>query len=420
MKVAIVGNDLRSIVMAHIVRREGGQDVLVPGPDSFKSKLNYCKTNIGFEGQYKNWERMRLKRSIVDAVVSEQPDFVVCLHVESSDAGVVEVLRDAGRTFGKWSVFGVEKECSVLETSKSAGLQFASNAGLNIPATEVIEVAERKKWETEFSKREFRPIVLKADGLAGGRGTHIVKQRVEIPSALEALNGQRIICQEYIEGTEFAISLLCGAHECEFVDLNFEYKRALDGDQGPNTPGMGSLSYALSGHLKSRYPFGHLANALIEKKYSGPLDASFIMEPSGRIVFLEFTTRFGDPELCVQATMRPRLTAALWNIANGRRIELAKANYNWAGCLIARGPTNDVENTSTFSDASFEISDSENTEACFVTTGADYMACQEGLTSIAKFIPKNLKFRNDIGYDIESRFRNSVACLILHGLEITS
>lgn len=408
MKVAIVGNDLRSLALAHRVLKDGGTPVMIPGPQTFTARFPICTRPIASEPGLLPWQQMRLTAPIVEAVIADPPDMLVCLHIESSDAGLCDALRATARSRGGWPVFGVDQMCSQLETSKAFGLRFASEAGLTIPETRIIEANMRGEWEKELISASFNPMVLKADGLAGGRGTQMVFDPTELPAALAAIGQGRVVYQEVVQGTEVALSLLCNSGEIELLDINFEYKRAKEGDAGPNTPGMGSISHMPYRTFDATKLLPGLADGLDSLGYRGPLDVSFMIRPDGTPVFLEFTARFGDPELCVQAAMLPGLTRVLWNIARHQTGELGMAAQPWAGCIVARGTPWPVAIAEMKAHIVHRADWNGSTEACYVA-GAAYPAfCRRALRDIAESLPGDVAHRRDIGHDVDRRWQSAL------------
>jgi phosphoribosylamine--glycine ligase len=199
-------------------------------------------------------------------------------------AGVADVLRPAGI-----SVFGPSAAAAAIEGSKSFAKDVMAAAGVATAAT--LPIARP-------------PCVVKADGLAAGKGVHVCRTQDEVDVALRTLGalGGRVVVEELLEGPEISLFALCDGHEAVAFPPAQDYKRAFDGDEGPNTGGMGS--YAPVPGLSAVDVEGLVASVhrpvLAELQtrgtpFVGLLYAGLMLTEDGPRV-LEFNCRFGDPE----------------------------------------------------------------------------------------------------------------------------
>ena len=198
--------------------------------------------------------------------------------------GVADVLRHAGI-----SVFGPSAAAARIEGSKTFAKDVMAAAG--VPTAAALAVARV-------------PCVVKADGLAAGKGVFVCRTTVELDAALGAVSslGGSFVVEELLEGPEVSIFALCdGADALPLVPAQ-DFKRAFDGDEGPNTGGMGS--YAPVPGLGSREVEEVLETvhrpvlaelALRDAPFVGVLYAGLMLTDAGPRV-LEFNCRFGDPE----------------------------------------------------------------------------------------------------------------------------
>jgi phosphoribosylamine---glycine ligase len=210
-------------------------------------------------------------------------------------AGVADELRHLGV-----AVFGPSAAAARIEGSKSFAKDVMRSAG--VPTAETLSVARV-------------PCVIKADGLAAGKGVFICRDQQELDTALRAANalGDTIVIEELLEGEEISVFALCdGARALPLPSVQ-DFKRAADGDAGPNTGGMGSYS-PVAGHdddveelldLIHRPVLEELAARGIP--YVGVLFAGLMLTSDGPRV-LEFNCRFGDPET---QSLLPRLEGDL-------------------------------------------------------------------------------------------------------------
>jgi len=215
--------------------------------------------------------------------------------------GIVDVFEEAGLT-----IFGPSKGAALLEGSKV----FAKNLmkRCHVPTAE-FEVFSRLEDAIAYVKRCQRPLVVKADGLAQGKGVVIAHSSEEAAEALESLMeekvfgsaGEKVVVEELLQGVEASVFSLCNGTDAVILGSAMDYKRAFDGDQGPNTGGMGVLvltlclrakcSKHLGNHHKTSFARAHGGRRfLLGVLYAG------IMLTEDRPKVLEFNVRFGDPE----------------------------------------------------------------------------------------------------------------------------
>lgn len=398
MKIAIVGNDLRAAALANALAREGCQVTIVPGSPELMPLRRGVRLHPLPPEEGPAWWQMRRRDDLVAAVRRIAPDLVIALHVESSDAEVVDALRAMGRRHGlSWGVVGVDRHGSTLETSKCEGLHIARAAGLSTPSTKVLTVADRSKVTNNPETVAF-PCVVKADGLAGGRGTVIAKSQTEYLDALRSLPPGDLIVQEYVLGHEIALSLWIVGGKIDVLNLNFEYKRELDGDRGGNTPGMGTVATRAIPPEAARILLADLPSALAQMHYAGPLDLSFIVRPEGEPVFLEFTARFGDPELMSELLLLDEVTAMFEGAARGVAAVTPRIDATWTSGVVARGDASHVT-----------LSDTADRSLLAMTSGKDWTVCASANgTDVRSTITRTyallsgtegLRFRRDIGHD---------------------
>jgi phosphoribosylamine---glycine ligase len=198
--------------------------------------------------------------------------------------GVADVLRPAGV-----AVFGPSAAAAAIEGSKSFAKEVMAAAG--VPTARQLSVART-------------PCVVKADGLAAGKGVHICTTRAELDAALRAVTalGGSFVVEELLEGPEVSVLAICDGHDALPLVPAQDYKRAFDGDAGPNTGGMGSYAPvpgfddAVVAEVLDTVHRPVLAElARRGAPFVGLLFAGLMLSPDGPRV-LEFNCRFGDPE----------------------------------------------------------------------------------------------------------------------------
>ena len=227
---------------------------------------------------------------------------------------IVDLFEGAGLR-----VFGPRKAAARLESSKIFAKEMMRKC--HIP-TALAGSFERSDRAVAFCERLQAPIVIKADGLALGKGVVIADDCGQASAAIEAMMnqgefgeaGRRIVVEEFLRGTECSVHALVGGRTYQMLATARDHKRAHDGDKGPNTGGMGAISPADNWSAAAQATFDRdvmkpliqgLARSGIE--FSGLLFPGLMMTSDGLRV-LEFNCRFGDPE--TQAIL-PRLKTDL-------------------------------------------------------------------------------------------------------------
>lgn len=200
-------------------------------------------------------------------------------------AGVVDQFRARGM-----AIVGPTAENAALEGSKIHSKRFMERLGIPTARFQTVETAAQVP-------RGFRyPVVLKTDGLAAGKGVVIAQNRAEVDAALASLPFPMVI-EEFLEGEEVSFIVLCDGKQAVPLEPSQDHKRVFDGDQGPNTGGMGAYS---DSRILGEADRGRILDTIIEPVvratgYTGFLYAGLMMTANGPSV-LEFNVRLGDPE----------------------------------------------------------------------------------------------------------------------------
>jgi phosphoribosylamine---glycine ligase len=251
-------------------------------------------------------------RGLVDAATAEGCDLVVVGPEAPLVAGLVDALEAAGVP-----AFGPGAEAARLEGSKVHAKALMAEAGVPTAAHSVLR--DRDQAVDRLAGGSY-PVVLKADGLAAGKGVIICASDAEALEAIDVFYVERrfgeteVVLEEFLEGEELSLLALCDGENVLPLAPAQDYKRIFDGDRGPNTGGMGSYS-PVPGFDAARV--AEIADAvhrpivgLLASRgtpYHGVLYAGLMITADGPRV-LEFNCRFGDPE--TQAVL-PRLRSDL-------------------------------------------------------------------------------------------------------------
>jgi phosphoribosylamine--glycine ligase len=203
-------------------------------------------------------------------------------------AGIVDEFRARGRR-----IVGPNREMARLEGSKIFAKNFMMQS--KIPTATFVTVENPMEARKALDRFGF-PVVLKADGLAGGKGVIIAQDRSEAEAALATLTG-RLVIEEFLQGREVSFIALCDGKDVVPLAATQDHKRVFDGDQGPNTGGMGAYcDAAILTDAQTREVMDRVIHPTVEATgFTGFLYAGLMITNSGPKV-LEFNVRLGDPE----------------------------------------------------------------------------------------------------------------------------
>lgn len=218
-------------------------------------------------------------------------------------AGIVDDFRAAGLR-----IFGPTKAAAQLESSKDFAKRFMSRH--NIP-TAFFETFSSITDARAYVEKHGAPIVIKADGLAAGKGVVVAMNKDEAFAAIDMMladnklgdAGARVVIEEYLEGEEASFIVMVDGKHVLPMATSQDHKRLLDGDMGPNTGGMGAYSPApvVTPEIHAR-ALREVINPVVRGMamegitYTGFLYAGLMISPDGSIKVLEFNCRMGDPE----------------------------------------------------------------------------------------------------------------------------
>ena len=232
-------------------------------------------------------------------------------------AGVADACRQAGIP-----VFGPSAAAAMLEGSKGFTKDLCAAEG--IPTARFVRLADTAS-AIEALDGFGLPVVIKADGLAAGKGVTVALTRAEAEEAVVALGGAPLVIEEFLEGEEASLFALVDGENALFLASAQDHKRVGEGDTGPNTGGMGAYSPApvLTPELQTRamneivLPTAR-AMAAAGTPFSGLLFAGLMLTADGPKL-IEYNVRFGDPECeAIIPRLKTDLAALLLSVAEGR------------------------------------------------------------------------------------------------------
>ncbi|MDZ4806516.1 MAG: phosphoribosylamine--glycine ligase, partial [Candidatus Eisenbacteria bacterium] len=318
-KILVVGSGGREHALAWSLRQSPMVNEIFVAPG-----------NPGTGAIATNWEDV--SANDIDGLLARAIEAKIDLTVVGPESPLVEGLADRFRAAGL-SVFGASARGARLEGSKVFAKEFMARHRIPTASFAVCEDAAAAHREVD---RHTAPIVLKADGLAAGKGVTVAMSREEahrpVEDAMErrifGAAGGRLVVEEYMAGEEASLFVISdGERHLPFVAAQ-DHKRIFDGDRGPNTGGMGAYAPAsiidrlLLARINEEIVAPTLAGMAGEgHPYVGLLYIGLMISPSGPRV-VEYNCRFGDPEV---QTLLPLLnndlaellsTAAAGQLAN--------------------------------------------------------------------------------------------------------
>ena len=250
-------------------------------------------------------------------------------------AGIADEFRAAGL-----AIFGPTRSAARIETSKRFAKELMLAHGIPTAAASFHESLDSAK----AAVREVgAPVVIKASGLAGGKGVVVAQSMEEADKAIESMLGDRvfdqagseILVEEFMSGEELSIFVITDGEGFVTLPAAQDHKRLLDGDTGPNTGGMGAYSPvslatpALISEIEKTIIAPTLkAMRAAGSPFTGLLYAGIMLTPAGPKV-VEFNCRFGDPET---ETILPRMRSALLPLVNAVARGESVAGYGDIEC----------------------------------------------------------------------------------------
>jgi phosphoribosylamine--glycine ligase len=290
MKILILGSGGREYSIARAIskEKEGHELFFMPG----NGATNSLGTNVDIK-DYNELAKFAKNNGIDLTIVGPEAPLV---------DGVVDIFKEHGLT-----IFGPSKKAAQLEGSKVYMKNFL--AKYNIPTARYIETASIED-AFRFADTLSAPIVVKADGLCGGKGVIIAQNHNEAKVAISEMlsgksfgdAGKKVIVEEFLDGYELSMFAVCDGDDYILLPAAQDHKRLKDNDEGPNTGGMGA--YAPT-PLVNEELYQKVKDRIIRptldgmKKEGAPFEGVLfigIMVVKGEPITLEFNVRFGDPE----------------------------------------------------------------------------------------------------------------------------
>jgi phosphoribosylamine---glycine ligase len=262
--------------------------------------------------------------------------------------GLADRLRAEGR-----AVFGPSAAAAQIEASKAFAKEVMASAGIPTASS---RTCHELGPALEYVAAHAEPLVVKASGLAGGKGAIVCDTRAQAAAALRAMlgdgafgdAGRTVVIESFLQGEEVSVLAITDGTEVELLPASQDHKRLLEGDAGPNTGGMGAYSpvSVATPELLERTRAEVLLPALAELRrlgmpFSGVLYAGLMVDEEGTPWVVEFNCRLGDPETqVVLPLVAGGLTRSLAEVARGApptTLELVPGAASVTTVLASRG-----------------------------------------------------------------------------------
>lgn len=329
MKILLVGSGGREHALAWKIAQSPKCEKLYAAP--------------GSDGIAKVAERVNIKADDVASLVKFAKEKKIGLTVVGPESPLVAGIVDAFQKEGL-KIFGPSKELAALEGSKVFAKEFMKRAG--VPTAD-FRVFDKYEEALKYLDVKKTPLVIKADGLAAGKGVMVCKSFEDARNALKTImldrafgdSGNKVIIEDCLFGEEASIIVISDGKNVVPLASSQDHKRVFDSDRGPNTGGMGAYSPA---PVITDEIFRKIMDTVIRpvmgtleaegKPFKGVLYAGIMMTDKGPYV-LEFNVRFGDPETqAIMPRLKSDLVDALERAADGR-LENYKLEWDKRPCV---------------------------------------------------------------------------------------
>jgi len=290
--VLVIGSGGREQALAWKLAQSSSVDKVFVAPGNGGSKGKIENVAIGFTDVV----------GLLDFAQKSKIDLTVIGQEAASEAGVVDAFQAASL-----NIFGPSKVASTIETSKAFSKDLMAEK--NIPTAEYKNFSDSEAARQYAKSRPF-PVVIKADGLATGKGVIIASNEAEIDAAIDSIminkvfgsSGDKVVIEDFLNGQEVSVHALCDGHQSVMFPASQDHKQIFDGDKGPNTGGVGAfapvewVSESVLQDINARVVQPAL-NGVREQgaAFTGCLYPGLMLDGED-VKVIEFNARFGDPE----------------------------------------------------------------------------------------------------------------------------
>ncbi len=338
MRLLVVGSGGREHALCWALRRENPQADIYCAPGN--PGTSEVATNLPMAAD-------DLDR-IADAADMHGIDLTIVGPEVPLARGLADRLRAEGR-----AVFGPSAAAAQLEASKAFAKEVMAAAGIPTASSRTFHELGPA---LEYVSAHDEPLVVKASGLAAGKGAIVSDTRSHAAETLRSMlgdgafgeAGRTVVVESFLQGEEVSVLAITDGSDVELLPVSQDHKRLLEGDAGPNTGGMGAYSpvSVATPELLSRTRSEVLLPALAEMRrrgtpFTGVLYAGLMIDDEGTPWVVEFNCRLGDPETqVVLPLVDGGLTGSLWSVARGgppTRLDLSAAAASVTTVLASTG-----------------------------------------------------------------------------------
>ena len=297
MKVLVIGGGAREHALAWKLAQSPRVQKVFVAPGNGGTASEHASSNV----------ELGDAAALADFAAAEKIGLTVVGPEAALAAGVVDVFRDRGLR-----IFGPTRAAAQLESSKAFAKEFMQRHGIPTAAYASFDDAAAAHAHVE---QQGAPIVIKADGLAAGKGVVVATTLDQAHAAIDDMldadsssvvhnaGGARVVIEQFLEGEEASFIVLCDGKHVLPLATSQDHKRLLDGDAGPNTGGMGAYSPApvVTPNVHARVMHEIIAPTVAGMArdgmpFTGFLYAGLMIDAHGQPRTVEFNARMGDPE----------------------------------------------------------------------------------------------------------------------------
>ena len=331
MKILVVGGGGREHTIIRKIKENPAVETVYALPGNGGIAADAVCVNIGAKDI----------EGIVAFAAENKIDYAIVAPDDPLALGAVDALSAVGIP-----AFGPDKKAAVIESSKVFSKNLMKKYGIPTAAYEVFDKAEDAKAYVETCKI---PVVIKADGLALGKGVIIAMERSQAIEAVESImcdrvfgdSGSQIVVEEFLEGPEVSVLSFTDGNVVIPMVSSMDHKRALDGDQGLNTGGMGTIApnpfytaEVAERCMKEIFVPTIEAMKAEGRPFKGCLYFGLMITKDGPKV-IEYNCRFGDPETqVVLPLLKSDLLTVMQATTEGRLAETAVEFSDGAACCV--------------------------------------------------------------------------------------
>ncbi len=420
MKILIIGGGGREHALAWKAKQSPLADIVYVAPGNAGTTLEPGLRNVDIEATD--------IAALRDFALAEQITLTIVGPEVPLVAGIVDSFRQAGL-----KCFGPSRQASQLEGSKTFCKNFMARH--HIPTAEYQTFTDKQE-AIAYVRRKGAPIVVKADGLAAGKGVVVAQTEDQAIAAIQDMlagnlfgeAGSRVVIEEFLRGEEASFIVIADGKEALAMATSQDHKARDNGDHGPNTGGMGAYSPApvVTPEIHRRIMQEVIAPTLQGmaeegNPYTGFLYAGLMIGADGDIKVLEYNCRFGDPEtqpimMRLQSDLVELCLAALdgklhsvtsdWDERPALGVVMASGGYPDAyrkGDVITGLPASDPPDSKIFH-AGTRLTDDQIVTAggrvlCVCALGRDLREAQRTAYQLTSNIHwQDVYYRTDIGF----------------------